>query len=226
MVATLFADKYEVTTIARLNSVPAKSSQPVDFVEMGDQSGMETEEDLITHASSENVEADFIRDERIDSSRITIVDKDIFSRTSEVEDTISASTMTNNLDTSDDKEDQDIVHQEDVTLQIRGAVQNLLNDDNLSWSMKTWRDKVVSEIKLKVLDDNTKAIIKRIVHEELEGSMQLKQISQAKNDEEHQGVRESGDNENTQLQSEVHEQNFDDSFTQPQVTYIDRDIIP
>ena len=171
-----------MTAIARLNSVRAKSSQPVDFVEMGDQSGMETEEDLITHASSENVEADFIIDEEIDSSRITTVDKDISSRTSEAEDTISASTMTSNLDISDDKEDQDIVHQEDVTLQIRGAVQNLLNDDNMSWSMKTWRDKVVSEIKLKALDDNTKAIIKRIVHEELEGSMQLKQVSQAKND--------------------------------------------
>ena len=182
MVYNLHANEYGVTAIARLNSVPAKSSQPVDFVEMGDQSGMETEEDLITHASSENVEADFIIDEEIDSSRITIVDKDISSRTSEAEDTISASTMTSNLDISDDKEDQDIVHQEDVTLQIRGAVQNLLNDDNMSWSMKTWRDKVVSEIKLKALDDNTKAIIKRIVHEELEGSMQLKQVSQAKND--------------------------------------------
>ena len=182
MVYNLHANEYGVTAIARLNSVRAKSSQPVDFVEMGDQSGMETEEDLITHASSENVEADFIIDEEIDSSRITIVDKDISSRTSEAEDTISASTMTSNLDISDDKEDQDIVHQEDVTLQIRGAVQNLLNDDNMSWSMKTWRDKVVSEIKLKALDDNTKAIIKRIVHEELEGSMQLKQVSQAKND--------------------------------------------
>ena len=186
---------------------------------MGDQSEMETEELPITHASSEIVEAASGGNEDLDCSIIdTTTDRESV-RVNEVEDTISAAIITSNVDIADDTQDQNIVHQEDVTLQIRRAVQNLLNDDNLSWSMKTWREKVVSDIKLKALDDNTKAIIKQIVHEELEVSMKNNQTSQAENAENTPGDGDFGDDDNTQLQSEVHDQNFEDSSTQPQVIY-------
>lgn len=197
---------------------------------MSDQPIMETEELLRTDATFQSVDVASMNavneDAGINAARI-----DDSPERKDDENIISGEILTGSrtipVEEGENTQDQSIIdNQEDITFDVRRAVQKFLTDDNLSWSMKTWREKIMDEIKLKISNDDTKAIIKQIVHEELQDYMKMSQISEVEDDVTEQMNEDAGDDSCTQLQSEIVDQNFESGLSQFQVNMICIDIIP
>lgn len=80
-------------------------------------------------------------------------------------------------------QDGDLVIQKLIDSDVRRAVGKIMNHDSLSWSVRTWREKVMKLINLRVVDSYAKATIARIVIEELQVFVAMSQDSDIDNED-------------------------------------------
>lgn len=154
---------------------------------------MQVEDTQMEFASAKNVESESMQ---IEESNLDETEMNSSATTEEAtEDSLT--------------ENPDIESQRNIENEIRRFVVQNLNHGSTSWSMKMWREKIMDVICLEIADIDTKATMKRIVHEEALLFATMSQDSQSENETERQ-------DDSTQIQAEDDE-NLENDGTQLQV---------
>ena len=95
----------------------------------------------------------------------------------------SVSRTFSGTEVSTQNQDADLVIQKLIDSDVRRAVGKIMNQASLLWSVRTWREKVMKLINLRVVDSHAKATIARIVIEELQVFVAMSQDSDNENEE-------------------------------------------
>ena len=94
---------------------------------------------------------------------------------------------------STQNQDGDLVIQKLIDSDVRRAVGKIMDHASLSWSVRTWREKVMKLINLRVVDSHAKATIARIVIEELQVFVAMSQDSDNENEEDEEETERQED---------------------------------